>query len=99
MITRRQWLTGMAAGSTMLSPLARSLAAQAAGAVNPPSPQRFVFVLFENGLREHEVQPLGVPLATEKVRVESLLPLALNEKVIGPFAPFKERMTLIQGLR
>ena len=56
MLTRRQWLSGMAAGSAMLSPLARALAAQAAGAVDPPAPQRFVFVLFENGLREHELQ-------------------------------------------
>ncbi len=99
MMNRRQWLAGMAAGSTMVSPLARSLMAQAAGAVDPPPPKRFVFVLFENGLREHEVQPLGVPLGTEKVRVSSLQSARLPELVIDPFAPFKDRMTLIQGLR
>ena len=45
MITRRAWLKGLAAGSVMVSPLARSLAAQAAGATQPPPPKRFVFVL------------------------------------------------------
>jgi hypothetical protein len=99
MINRREWLTGLAAGSAMLSPLARSLTAQAAGAAEPPAPKRFVFVLFENGLRESEVQPLGVPMASEKIRVTPLEPLALPEKVIDPFTPFKDRMTLIQGLR
>jgi hypothetical protein len=99
MITRRKWLTGLAAGSAFLSPLARALAAQAAGAVDPPAPKRFVFVLFENGLRESELQPQGVPMATEKVRAMPLAELTLTEKVLGPFAPFKDRLTLIQGLR
>jgi hypothetical protein len=89
----------MAAGSAMLSPLARSLAAQAAGATEPPAPKRFLFVLFENGLRESEVQPVGVPLGTEQLRVRPLAPLELPEKVIHPFAPFKDRLSLIQGLR
>jgi hypothetical protein len=99
MITRREWLGGMAAGSMALSPLGRSLAAQAVGASEPPPPQRFVFVLFENGLWEHEVQPKGVPLGTEKVRVSPLGPLALPDRVIDPFTPFKDRINLIQGLR
>lgn len=99
MIDRRKWLTGVAAGSALLSPLARSLAGQAAGAVEPPAPQRFVFVLFENGLRESEVQPAGVPLATDKIYVRSLDALQLPDKVIDPFEPFKDRLTLIQGLR
>src|SRR6186997_2709929 len=99
MMNRRDWLTGLAAGGTLLSPLARSLVAQAAGAAEPPPPKRFVFVLFENGLRESEVQPLGVPLGTENVRISPLGPLELPEQVIDPFAPFKDRMTIIQGLR
>jgi Protein of unknown function (DUF1552) len=99
MITRRAWLGGLAAGSAMLSPLSRCLAAQAVGASQPPPPKRFVFVLFENGLWEHEVQPKGVPLGTEKVRVSPLGPLSLPERVIDPFTPYKDRMTLIQGLR
>lgn len=99
MINRRDWLTGMAAGSALMSPLTRSLAAQAAGAAAPPPPKRFVFVLFENGLRESEVQPLGLPMASETVRIRELAQLELPEKVIHPFAPFKDRMTLIQGLR
>src|SRR5262245_34527813 len=99
MINRRKWLTGMAAGSAMLSPLARCLRAQAAGATEPPTPKRFVFVLFENGLRESEVQPVGVPLGTENIRTSALKPLQLPEKVIDPFVPFMNRMTLIQGLR
>ena len=99
MINRRDWLTRLAAGGAMLSPLARSLTAQAAGAAEPPAPRRFVFVLFENGLRESEVQPLGVSLASETLRVTPLESLALPEKVIDPFSPFKDRMTLLQGLR
>ena len=99
MINRREWLTGLAAGSAVFSPLAQSLVAQAAGAAEPPAPQRFVFVLFENGLRESEAQPLGVPLGTDTVRVTPLSPLELPAKVIDPFAPFKNRMTIIQGLR
>jgi hypothetical protein len=99
MIDRRKWLTGVAAGGALLSPLARALVAQAAGAVEPPAPKRFVFVVFENGLRESEVQPEGVPLATENIRVRSLETLKLPAKVIDPFEPFKDRLTLIQGLR
>ena len=78
MLNRREWLGGVAAGSMMLSPLGRALAAQAGGASEPPPPLRFVFVLFENGLREYEVQPEGVPLGTEKVRVSPLGPLSLR---------------------
>jgi hypothetical protein len=99
MISRRKWLSRMTAGGFLLSPLARSLAAQAAGAVDPPPQKRFVFVLFENGLRENEVQPQGIPMASEKVRVADLAQVALTEKVIGPFTPFKDRITLVQGLR
>ncbi len=99
MITRRDWLTGLAAGSTMLSPLARCLADQATAAVDPPTPSRFVFVLFENGLREYEVQPEEVPMASESVRATPLKSLTLPKRVIDPFTPFMDRLTLIQGLR
>ncbi|QDU27080.1 hypothetical protein ETAA8_21640 [Anatilimnocola aggregata] len=99
MIDRRKWLAGVAAGGALLSPLARALTAQAASAVEPPAPKRFVFVVFENGLRESEVQPEGVPLATEKTRITSLDALKLPAKVIDPFEPFKDRLTIIQGLR
>jgi hypothetical protein len=99
MINRRDWLTGLAAGSAALSPLARSLMAQVAGAEQPPAPKRFVFVLFENGLREGDVQPVGAPLGTESLRVRPLESLELPKKVIHPFAPFQDRMTLLQGLR
>jgi len=99
MLNRRRLLTRLAAGSALLSPLARSLAAQAAGAAEPPAPKRFVFVLFENGLREGEAQPVGVPLATETVRIRELAGLALSEKVIDPFTPYLNRMTILQGLR
>jgi hypothetical protein len=99
MIDRRKWLTGVAAGTAFLSPLCRALAAQAAGAVEPPAPKRFVFVLFENGLRESEVQPEGVPLGSEKLRVTALDSFKLPAKVIDPFEPYKDRLTLLQGLR
>jgi hypothetical protein len=99
MISRREWLEGAAAGSLLLSPLGRCLAAQAVRASEPPPPKRFVFVLFENGLWEHQVQPEGVGLGGEKVREIPLGPLALPKKVIDPFTPFKDRMILLQGLR
>ncbi|QDU96018.1 DUF1552 domain-containing protein [Lignipirellula cremea] len=99
MINRRQWLTRLAAGGALISPFAQALAAQAAAAVDPPAAKRFLFVLFENGLREYEVQPHGVPLATDQLRIRSLEALKLPPFVIDPFTPFKDRMTILQGLR
>jgi hypothetical protein len=98
-MNRRDWLTRVSASGALLSPLARSLSAQAAGASEPPAPKRFVFVLFENGLREGEAQPVGVPLGSETLRIRELAGLALPEKVIDPFTPYLDRMTIIQGLR
>src|SRR5262245_35634558 len=99
MISRREWLEGSAAGSLLLSPLGRCLAAQATGAAEPPPPKRFVFVLFENGLWEHQAQPEGVGLGGDKVREIPLGPLTLPKKVIDPFTPYKDRLTILQGLR
>jgi hypothetical protein len=98
-MNRRDWLTRISAAGSLLTPLARSLAAQAAGAAEPPAPKRFVFVMFENGLREGEVQPAGVPMASDAVRIRDLAPLTLPTPVIDPFTPFQDRMTIIQGLR
>jgi hypothetical protein len=99
MISRRKLLEGAAAGSLLLSPLGRCLAAQAVGASESPPVRRFVFVLFENGLWEHQVQPEGIALGGDKVREIPLGPLELPKKVIDPFTPYKDRMILLQGLR
>jgi len=101
MISRRRWLKGVSvgAGSVVFSPLLKSLGAQVEGTWERP--KRFVFVLLENGLLESEVQPDGVPWLWKggERRDLPLGPLSLPEKVIDPFTPFKDRMTILQGVR
>ncbi|RPH40874.1 MAG: DUF1552 domain-containing protein [Planctomycetota bacterium] len=97
MITRRTWLKGVTAGagSVVLSPLIRSLAAQVAGTYTPP--KRFLFVLTDNGFYEDSAQPVGVPLEGD-LRQLPLGPLTLS-KDIDPFTPYKDRLLIVQGLR
>ena len=97
MISRRQLLKGIGAGSVVASPLVRAVAAQVEGTNEPR--KRFVFVMFENGFWDYELQPEGVPLGGEKIREIPLGPLTLPKRVIDPFAPYKDRLLLIQGLR
>ena len=97
MISRRQCLKGIGAGSALLSPLVQSVAAQVEGADKPR--KRFVFVMFENGFWDYEAQPEGVPLGGEKFRELPLKPLTLPKRVIEPFTSLKDRLLIIQGLR
>lgn len=98
MIGRRELLKRVSAGagSVVFSPLLRSFAAQAEGNYTPP--KRVIFILFDNGFHEVGVQPEGVPLEGDKVRELPLQPLALP-KDIDPFTPYKNRLTIVQGLR
>jgi len=98
MITRRDWLKGVSlgAGGVVFSPLIRSLAAQVEGKYQRP--KRVVFILFDNGFHEPGAQPAGVPLEGETRRELPLGPLTLP-KDIDPFAPYKDRMLILQGLR
>jgi hypothetical protein len=98
MIERRELLksASLGAGSVVFSPLLRSLQAQADGTYS--SPKRVVFVLFDNGFHESAAQPIGVPLESDQARDLALKPLELP-KDIQPFAPYKDRLTIVQGLR
>ncbi len=98
MIQRRELLKGVSlgAGSVVFSPLLRSLQAQAEGTYKLP--KRVVFILFDNGFHETGAQPVGVSLESDKVRELPLEPLVLP-KDIDPFTPYKDRLTIVQGLR
>ncbi len=97
MIERRALLKGISlgAGSLVFAPLLRSLEAQVNGTYTVP--KRVVFVLFDNGFHESAAQPPGVPLGGETVRSLPLKPLGLP-KDIEAFTPYKDRMTIVQGL-
>jgi hypothetical protein len=101
MIDRRRFLKGVSlgAGAMVLSPLLRRLEAEAAG--DPAaSPNRVVFVIESNGLFPHHVRPKGIE--RPKGGVERLInePLAARElpDPISALAPFKDRLTILEGL-
>ena len=96
---RRRFLKGVSAGASgiVLAPVLSRLAAQAAGTYAPP--KRVVFLLFDNGFHERAAQPVDLPLVdtatTSRTPIKGLkLPFD-----IAPFAPFQDRVTVIQGLR
>ncbi len=98
MIHRRTLLKGVTAGTggLLLAPLLQKIEAHAAG--TDATPKRVIFVLFDNGFHEEGAQPVGVPLATDKVKQLALKDLTLPFD-LEPFAPWRERMTIVQGLR
>lgn len=98
MIERRELLKSfsLGAGSFVFSPLLKSFAAQAEGNGTPP--KRVVFVLFDNGFHETAAQPPDLSLESDAIRELPLDPLDLP-KDIEPFTPYKDRMTIVQGLR
>ena len=104
MLHRRELLGRFAAGTGSLAAAAllRKVAAQAADNAAPP--RRVLFFLFDNGWPETPLKlkggslPLGVPLVQpETVRIpltDQQFPLDLE-----PFAPFRDRVTMLSGLR
>jgi hypothetical protein len=101
MTTRRTFLRGVAlgAGATVLQPVLRRLEAQAAGNAGA-LPKRVVFVVESNGLFPHHVQPTGLDRpkgGADRLVDESLAARSLPE-AISPLAPFKDRITILQGL-
>lgn len=98
-IHRRTLLKGVSVGTAglLLSPLLEKLSAQAAGNYAPP--KRVIFLLFDNGFHESGAQPVDLPLETSsQVKQTPLAGLKLPFD-IEPFAPFQDRMTIVQGLR
>lgn len=98
MIERRQLLKGISLGTggLLFSPLLQTMQAKIDGKYHVP--KRVVFVLFDNGFHESGAQPAGVSLASEKTRTLPLKPLSLPED-IEAFTPWKDRLTIVQGLR
>jgi hypothetical protein len=98
MIQRRSLLRQFAAsaGGFVLAPFLQRLAAQERGTYRVP--QRVVFVLFGNGFHEAASVPATVSLGGTETRTLSLGDLALPHD-IEPFTPFKDRLTIVHGLR
>lgn len=98
-VTRRRFLGNITLGSTatLLTPVLQQLQARAAGIERVP--KRVVFVLEGNGLPPNQVQPIDVP--HEKDRSE-LVDLRLRDwklpQALTPLEPFKDRLTILQGL-
>lgn len=97
-LNRRQALRGISfgAGGSLLAPIMGRLQAEARG---EPLPKRFVFVLEGNGLNPNHVQPVGLARMKEggKVVAADLAKYELPQ-ALKPIAPFKDRLTVLQGL-
>lgn len=98
-LNRRTLLKGVSSGTSglVLAPLLQTLEAQAAGTYSPP--KRVVFLLFDNGFHERGAQPVDFPLKTTTTVKQTPLAALKLPVDIEPFAPFQDRMTIVQGLR
>lgn len=96
---RRSFLEGvtLGAGAIVLQPVLQRLAAQAAGA---EAPRRIIFFIEGNGMSPDHVQPQG--LARMGTEASKLTDVSLaNHSLPDPLAalaPFKDRLTIMQGL-
>jgi hypothetical protein len=104
-MTRRSAIKGLTlgTGASLLEPLLSRLTAQAAGGVNAV-PQRFVFVLQSNGMNPNHIIPAGLPtrrdaelFPNEETEETSLADRELPAP-IAELSPFKDKLTLLQGL-
>ncbi len=98
-IDRRLFLKNatLGAGAVVLQPVLRSLAAEANGKA---APRRIVFFLEGNGMSPDHIQPLGLERpgnGSDKLIDDSLAKYKLPDP-IGALSPFRDRMTIIQGL-
>jgi len=97
---RRQILKGLSlgAGSTLLSPMAQRVMANAEGRTRPP---RFVFVLQSNGFDAVQACPESIPFQkySDREKFESI-DLTQHKLPAGLAAlePLKKKTTIIQGL-
>lgn len=107
-ITRRSLLKGitLGAGATLLSPILSQLAAHAAGDDRLSSRKRVVFVVQSNGMNPAHLVPVGVKRRpdgrNERPTNDRLEEMSLGDKelhsALEPLSPFKDRISLVQGL-
>lgn len=98
-VSRRSLLEGLTlgAGAVVLQPALQAIAAQAAGAAGP---RRIVFFVEGNGMSPDHIRPEGLERpekGSDRLIDESLRKFDLP----GPLAaltPFKDRLTIVQGL-
>ena len=103
--TRRSAIKGLTlgAGSALLNPILMQLTAQAAGSKSAVR-QRFVFVVQSNGINPNHIIPTGLPtrkdaeLFQNEATVETSLANRELPAAIAELTPFKDRLTLLQGL-
>ena len=97
-LNRRSCLKGLSlgVGGALFAPLLQKVAAAASGNVTPP--KRFIFFLFTNGFQESGAIPVGWKRGADAIRQESLKGAKLPRD-IAAFAPFQDRMTIVQGLQ
>jgi uncharacterized protein DUF1552 len=100
MTTRRNLLKGVSlgAGSFLLGPLLRQLEAQAGGGATP---RRFLFVVEGNGLPWHQITPVGINRGKDHERDKIVeIPIGSHDlpKALEPMAPWKDRLTVVNGL-
>lgn len=107
MLNRRQLLKniGLGAGACSLTPFLMQLETEALAAKTGVFPKRFVFVIRSNGVLTNEILPEGVDYIQERPHASNLkawvdAPLKGKKLAKGMAAlePFKDRLTLIQGL-
>ena len=100
--SRRSFLKGLSlgTGTVVLQPFLNSLRAQDAGTI----PQRIIFFMEGNGLWPSHIQPKGLKWKGDdrQSKADRLLDLSLEDyevnDALAALAPFKDRMTILQGL-
>ncbi|MCE9568152.1 MAG: DUF1552 domain-containing protein [Planctomycetes bacterium] len=103
--TRREMLklAGYGTSATLLTPILDQLAAHAAGDAKTVVRKRVVFVVQGNGMSPNHLLPSGVQRpkngrpTNDKLEEVSLKDRELHA-AIEPLTPFKDRLTLVQGL-
>ena len=99
---RRQFIKGAAlgAGSVVLAPLLAQIRAHAEG--DAKLPKRFVFVVEGNGLPWQQIQPIGIERGKNNDDRNKIVETSLDghdlPKALEPLAPWKNRVTVVQGL-
>ncbi len=105
LVSRRTAIKGLSlgAGASLLEPLLSRLTAQAADGARS-MPQRFVFVVQSNGINPNHIIPVGLVTRKDQELFRNedteVTPLADRElpAPIAELSPFKDQLTLLQGL-